>query len=141
MTEFQARAVKALRDYNPDALILTGESEGGITRPCFQVLLDGVTLRKEMGRRYRKEETLRVVWYPPGPESPQKKEIPIQLTLQWAGKGVHTEAEREKDRLSIRARQEQILFLDEEEAALMMRMLLGLRDQAGDEDADGTAGV
>ena len=137
MTEFQARAVKALRDYNPDALILTGESEGGITRPCFQVLLDGVTLRKEMGRRYRKEETLEVTWYPPEGEEPQQKEIPIQLVLQWIAKGVKTEAEREKGKLVVRASISQILFMDEEEAALMMKLLLGLRDDIGEEGEDG----
>lgn len=137
MTEFQGKAVEALREYNPEALIITEESEAGLYRSCFQVIVEDITLRKEMGRRYRKEETLLITWYPPEGEEPQQKEIPIQLVLQWIAKGVKTEAEREKGKLIVRASISQILFMDEEEAALMMQLLLGLRDHVGEEGKDG----
>lgn len=137
MTEFQGKAVDALREYNPEALVITEESEAGFYRPCFQVIVEDITLKKEMGRRYRKEETLEVTWYPPEGEEPQQKEIPIQLVLQWIAKGVKTEAEREKGKLVVRASISQILFMDEEEAALMMKLLLGLKDHAGEEGEDG----
>lgn len=137
MTEFQGKAVDALREYNPEALVITEESESGLYRPCFQVIVEDITLKKEMGRRYRKEETLEVTWYPPEGEEPQQKEIPIQLVLQWIAKGVKTEAEREKGKLVVRASISQILFMDEEEAALMMKLLLGLRDHIGEEGEDG----
>lgn len=137
MTEFQGKAVDALREYNPEALVITEESEAGLYRPCFQVIVEDITLKKEMGRRYRKEETLEVSWYPPEGEEPQQKEIPIQLVLQWIAKGVKTEAEREKGKLVVRASISQILFMDEEEAALMMKLLLGLKDHAGEEGEDG----
>ena len=137
MTEFQGKAVDALREYNPEALVITEESESGVYRPCFQVIVEDFTLKKEMGRRYRKEETLEVTWYPPEGEEPQQKEIPIQLVLQWIAKGVKTEAEREKGKLVVRASISQILFMDEEEAALMMKLLLGLKDHIGEEGEDG----
>ena len=137
MTEFQGKAVDALREYNPEALVITEESESGLYRPCFQVIVEDITLKKEMGRRYRKEETLEVSWYPPEGEEPQQKEIPIQLVLQWIAKGVKTEAEREKGKLVVRASISQILFMDEEEAALMMKLLLGLKDHIGEEGEDG----
>mgnify|MGYP005771856889 FL=1 len=137
MTEFQGKAVDALREYNPEALVITEESESGLYRPCFQVIVEDITLKKEMGRRYRKEETLEVTWYPPEGEEPQQKEIPIQLVLQWIAKGVKTEAEREKGKLVVRASISQILFMDEEEAALMMKLLLGLKDHIGEEGEDG----
>ena len=53
MTEFQGKAVDALREYNPEALVITEESEAGLYRPCFQVIVEDITLKKEMGRRYR----------------------------------------------------------------------------------------
>ena len=137
MTEFQGKAVDALRVYNPEALVITEESESGLYRPCFQVIVEDITLKKEMGRRYRKEETLEVTWYPPEGEEPQQKEIPIQLVLQWIAKGIKTEAEREKGKLVVRASISQILFMDEEEAALMMKLLLGLKDHIGEEGEDG----
>lgn len=137
MTEFQGKAVDALRVYNPEALVITEESESGLYRPCFQVIVEDITLKKEMGRRYRKEEALEVTWYPPEGEEPQQKEIPIQLVLQWIAKGVKTEAEREKGKLVVRASISQILFMDEEEAALMMKLLLGLKDHIGEEGEDG----
>lgn len=137
MTEFQGKAVDALREYNPEALVITEESESGLYRPCFQVIVEDITLKKEMGRRYRKEETLEVTWYPPEGEEPQQREIPIQLVLQWIAKGVKTEAEREKGKLVVRASISQILFMDEEEAALMMKLLLGLKDHIGEEGEDG----
>ena len=137
MTEFQGKAVDALREYNPEALVITEESESGLYRPCFQVIVEDITLKKEMGRRYRKEETLEVTWYPPEGEEPQQKEIPIQLVLQWIAKGVKTEAEREKGKLVVRASISQILFMDEEEAALMMKLLLGLKDHIGEAGEDG----
>ena len=117
--------------------MITEESEAGLYRPCFQVIVEDITLKKEMGRRYRKEETLEVTWYPPEGEEPQQKEIPIQLVLQWIAKGVKTEAEREKGKLVVRASISRILFMDEEEAALMMKLLLGLKDHIGEEGEDG----
>ena len=103
MTEFQGKAVDALREYNPEALVITEESEAGLYRPCFQVIVEDITLKKEMGRRYRKEETLEVTWYPPEGEEPQQEEIAIQLVLQGIAKGVKTEGEREEGKVVVPA--------------------------------------
>ena len=46
MTEFQGKAVDALRVYNPEALVITEESEAGLYRPCFQVIVEDITLKR-----------------------------------------------------------------------------------------------
>ena len=141
MTELQTTAVKVLRRYYPEALIITEESEEGLTRPCFQVICGEITLRKEMGRRYRKEETLLVSWYPPQGEEPQNEETSLQLLMQQLARGIKTEVQREKGKLQISVSMSQILFMDEEEAALMMQLLLGLRDQRREEGEDGDSNL
>ena len=129
MTDFQAAVVRLLRREYGDALIVTEEIAAGMAKPCFQVLCGEISLRKEMGRRWRKEETLLVYWYPPDGEEPQDEETGLQMLLRTAARGVATAAEREKGRLKITLSLSQILFMDEEEAALMKKMLLQLYEE------------
>lgn len=129
MTDFQAAVVRLLREEYPEALIVTEEIAAGMKKPCFQVICGEITLRKEMGRRWRKEEKLQVYWYPPDGEEPQDRETGLQMLLRTAARGVATMAEREKGRLKLTLSLSQILFMDEEEAALMKKMLLALSEE------------
>ncbi len=133
MTDFQSGCVRLLREKYPEALIVTEEITAGMRLPAFQVICDEISLRKEMGRRWRKEEKLLVYWYPPKGEEPQDQETALQLLLRTAARGVCTEAEREKGRLKVRLTLSQILFMDEEEAALMKKMLLKLGEEQNGE--------
>lgn len=130
MTDFQSACVRLLREKYPEALIVTEEITAGMQKPCLQVICGEISLRKEMGRRWRKEEKLLVFWYPPVGTDPQDAETELQMLLRTAARGVSTLAEREKGRLKIELVLSQILFMDEDEAALMKKMLLKLGEQA-----------
>ncbi len=124
MTDFQQAVVTLLRQQYPDALILTEEAEGGFVRPGFIVLVGEASLKKEMGRRWRRQECLIVWYYPPDGKEPQDLEQSLQLLLPAAARGVTSETEREQGRLKVTLNLSQILFMDEEEAALMKKLLL-----------------
>lgn len=130
MTDFQKACVRLLREKYPEALIVTEEITAGMQRPCFQVICGEISLRKEMGRRWRKEEKLLVYWYPPEGDEPQDKETELQMLLRTAARGVGTAAEREKGRLKLELTLSQILFMDEEEADLMKKLLLRLGEES-----------
>ena len=102
MTDFQQAVVALLRKNYPDALILTEEAEGGFSAPGFIVLVGEASLKKEMGRRWRRQETVVVWYYPAAGGQPQDLEQPLKVQLFLS----------------------QILFMDEEEAALMKKLLL-----------------
>ncbi len=124
MTDFQQAVVTLLRQQYPDFLILTEEAEGGFASPGFVVLVGEASLKKEMGRRWRRQESLTVWYYPPANAQPQDSEQSLQLLLRTAARGVTAQAEREQGRLKITLYLSQILFMDEEEAALMKKLLL-----------------
>ena len=124
MTDFQQAVVALLRKNYPDALILTEEAEGGFSVPGFIVLVGEASLKKEMGRRGRRQETVGVWCYPAAGGQPQDLEQPLQLLLRTAARGVTTGVEREQGRLKVQLFLSQILFMDEEEAALMKKLLL-----------------
>ena len=124
MTDFQQAVVTLLRQQYPDFLILTEEAEGGFVSPGFVVLVGEASLKKEMGRRWRRQESLSVWYYPPAHGQPQDQEQSLQLLLRTAARGVTSEAEREQGRLKVTLYLSQILFMDEEEAALMKKLLL-----------------
>ena len=126
MTDFQQAVVTLLRQQYPDALILTEEAEGGFAPPGFVVLVGEASLKKEMGRRWRRQETLIVWYYPKDGVQPQDQEQPLQLLLRTTARGVTTAVEREQGRLKVTLCLSQILFMDEEEAALMKKLLLEL---------------
>lgn len=126
MTDFQQAVVTLLRQQYSDALILTEEAEGGFAPPGFVVLVGEASLKKEMGRRWRRQETLIVWYYPKDGVQPQDQEQPLQLLLRTAARGVTTAVEREQGRLKVTLCLSQILFMDEEEAALMKKLLLEL---------------
>ena len=124
MTDFQQAVVALLRKNYPDALILTEEAEGGFSVPGFIVLVGEASLKEEMGRRWRRQETVVVWYYPAAGGQPQDLEQPLQLLLRTAARGVTTGVEREQGRLKVQLFLSQILFMDEEEAALMKKLLL-----------------
>lgn len=124
MTDFQQAVVTLLRQQYPDFLILTEEAEGEFVSPGFVVLVGEASLKKEMGRRWRRQESLIVWYYPPANGQPQDQEQSLQLLLRTAARGVTSEAEREQGRLKVTLYLSQILFMDEEEAALMKKLLL-----------------
>jgi hypothetical protein len=129
VTDFQSAVVSLLRREYPQALIVTEEITAGMQKPCLQVMLDGVTLRKEMGRRWRREEKLLVYWYPPDGAEPQDEETALQLLLRQSARGVSTAVEREKSRLKIGVSLAQILFMNEQEAERMKQLILRLGEQ------------
>ena len=77
MTDFQQAVVALLRKNYPDALILTEEAEGGFSAPGFIVLVGEASLKKEMGRRWRRQETVVVWYYPAAGGQPQDLEQPL----------------------------------------------------------------
>lgn len=137
MTDF-GKAVAALlkREY-PQARILDRETESAGEGTVFILLPQKISLRREMGRRWRREEMLVLYYYPEKGKSPESGEQPLLSLLAQAARGVRAEpqlpvsaqAEREKKYLQIILSLSQILFMDEEEAALMKQMILHMGEE------------
>lgn len=137
MTERMEGALSALKGAFPEALLVTAPIERGLKRPCIQLLLEEVSLKREMGRRWRRGEAVTAVWYPKeGGEVPREAAEKLLLLLGEAYPHAKLGAEREGDTFRVRAEWEQICFLSREEAEMMKRQILKI-GQALEESPSG----
>ena len=125
MTDLCKAAAGLLRERFPEAMIAGKEVAGGMKLPAFILTSKELSLKKEMGRR---EETAECGCYAEK-EFTALKQAELLSLLRRAARGVTAEAEREANRLLIRMNLTQILFLEEEEAALMKQMILNMREE------------
>ena len=126
MTDLCKAAAGLLRERFPEAMIAGKEVAGGMKLPAFILTSKELSLKKEMGRRWRLEETAECGCYAEK-EFTALEQAELLSLLRRAARGVTAEAEREANRLLIRMNLTQLLFLEEEEAALMKQMILNMR--------------
>lgn len=124
-------AVSALKKAFPEAMLVTKPIERGLTRPCIQLLLEAVSLKREMGRRWRRGEELTLIWYPPDETEPDEAAEKLALLLKKAFPQARTEAAVDRDTLRLQVKWEQLCFLSEQEAEKMKRQILLLRAEMG----------
>lgn len=131
------KALALLRAKYPDALITAERIEGGMKRPCLQIMRTAASLKHEMGSRWRLGESYELNYYPSdGEDADEKAEALLLLAKEvwpWSG----TSAARDGGMLRVSVEAEELCFLTPEEAETMKRELLTLQLKWQDEAQKG----
>lgn len=126
MREKMPEVLALLRKRYPAALIVTEPVEGGMRRPCLQLLLDEASLKHEMGSRWRLGEGYTLNYYPLEGEDPAASAEELLLLAGKLFPRGEVTARIEGGILRTEIRTEEVCFLTHEEAEKMKRELLVL---------------
>lgn len=122
--EWMEQLTAALAEAAPGWALVTRPVEGNLPRPCLQLLIEELSLRREMGNRFRETARLQVNWVPPKETLPEADARQLALLLSEALPSARVEFRVEPDRLCAVLTRSALYFLTPEEAQKMKQQLV-----------------
>ncbi len=124
--EWMEQLTAALAAACPDWPLVTRAVEGGLPRPCLQLLIEELSLKREMGNRWRETARLQLNWVPTGAERPEDAARQLSLLVADALPAARVDFKVENGRLCGTVTRSALYFLTPEEAEKMKQQLVTL---------------